>query len=58
VATLIFPLTAATLRDTLADIPLVLGDAIVLRAGESAELHAPPQADFYGVEIFRGGKPA
>jgi hypothetical protein len=55
-ATFIFPLTAATLRDALADIPLVLGDAIVLAAGESAELHAPPGADFYGVQIFRAGK--
>lgn len=56
VATFIFPLTAATLRDTLADIPLVLGDAVLLAAGESAELHAPPGADFYAVEIFRAGK--
>jgi hypothetical protein len=58
VATFIFPLTAATLRDTLADLPLVPGDAILLRAGESAELHALPHADFFGVEIFEAGKPA
>lgn len=57
-ATFIFPLTAATLRDTIADVPLVPGDAIFLAPGESAELHGPPDADFYGVEIFRAGKPA
>jgi environmental stress-induced protein Ves len=54
----IFPLTAATLRGTLADIPLIPGDAVFLAPGESAELHAPPQAAFYGVEIFQAGKPA
>jgi hypothetical protein len=57
VATFLFPLTAATLRDTLADIPLVLGDAILLAAGESAELHAQPNADLYEVAIFRAGNP-
>jgi environmental stress-induced protein Ves len=54
----IFPLTAATLRGILADIPLVPGDAIFLAPGESAELHAPPEAVFYGVDIFRAEKPA
>jgi environmental stress-induced protein Ves len=58
VATFIFPLSAATLRETLADIPLVPGDALFLAPGESAELHAPPHADFYGVEIIQAGKPA
>jgi hypothetical protein len=52
-ATFIFPLTAVTLRDVLADIPLVLGDAIGLAAGESADLYGPFHADFYRVEIFQ-----
>lgn len=57
VAAFLFPLMATTLRDALADIPLVLGDAVLLAAGEAAELHAPHEADFYAVEVFQAGKP-
>lgn len=57
-ATFLFPLTAATLRDPIADVPLVPRDAIFLSAGESADLYGPPQADFYAVEIFRAEKQA
>ncbi|MBS0275058.1 MAG: HutD family protein [Proteobacteria bacterium] len=53
-----FPLIPATLRNPIADIPLVPRDAIALLPGESAVLYGPPQADFYAVEIFPAGKTA
>jgi len=56
VATFLFPVTAATLRDPVADVPLVPRDAVFLPAGESADLYGPPQADFYAVEIFPAEK--
>lgn len=55
-ATFLFPLTAATLRDPIADVPLVPRDAISLMAGESADLYGPPDGDFYAVEIFPAEK--